>query len=150
MSDNTSHKIPYDLIPDVVMYVLSQDGKTISELEEISKRSYPGDESQLEYQNQSLWHKKNDLDESVAKKLKLDPIIWGPERNTNDLHIATSQEISKLRKKGKLIDWNSTKRFGIWRLAQIPDRPITDLKMSISGAPPTRKTEHHINLAYFR
>ena len=145
MSSNTPHKIPYNLIPDAVMHVLSQDGKTISALEGINKRRYPGDESQLEYQNQSLWHKKNDLDVSVAKKLKLDPIIWGPERNTSDLHIATSQEISKLRKKGKLIDWNSARRSGIWRLAQIPDRPITDLKMSISGAPPTHKTEHHIN-----
>ena len=99
-------------VPDLLLYKLKQTGKTITDF----GTSHPGDLLQLPYQNNPVWHKKQDLDEWIAAQLHLPPSLWGPKRISNVLMIQTSGELTKLRKKGIVVDWNNVKRTMLFRL----------------------------------
>ena len=99
-------------VPKLLLYRLKQIGKTVKDL----KNPHPGDLLQLPYQDNPVWHKKRDLDEWVALQLRLPPSLWGPKRISNVLMIQTSSELTKLRKKGIVVDWSSTKRTMLFRL----------------------------------
>ncbi len=131
----TPSRIPYELIPDLVMKALNQKGKTIGMIEAERGRKYNGDASQMEYRNRSVWHNKKDLNIFVAASLKMHPSLWGPKRTSNDFPTAISRRISKLRHAGLLKDWKGNSSFGIWRLAQTSGSPVDELKMSIMERP---------------
>ena len=131
----TNSSIPREQISKFILIALSQNGKTIKMLEAQGRR-YEGDESQKKYYEKPVWHSKKDLDEFVARKLKLGSSVWGPERTSNDFITSTAQEIAKFRKKGDVVDWNKSRRFNIVRLAKTPDQPIGDLEMSVEGEIP--------------
>jgi hypothetical protein len=132
MSDGN---IPHEAIRQAVLFILSQKGQTIYEIEDKRGKQYKGDESQKEYISKNVWHNKQDLDESVAIKMKLDPTLWGPDRTSNDFYKYIVSIISELRRKKQLVDWNSTSRFGIWRLTK--PLVVQDPKPSLEGSIPT-------------
>jgi len=100
-----------------VLTSLSGQGMKIGEIELLHGRSYPGDESQNSFREQSVWHNKRSLDLHVAELLKLDPdILLGSQRQSSDFASKVSAQVSFLRKKGHIIDWNAGSRFGIWRM----------------------------------
>ncbi|MDI1495471.1 MAG: HNH endonuclease [Cenarchaeum symbiont of Oopsacas minuta] len=99
-------------IPNLLLHGLKQIGNTVKNL----GVSHTGDSLQLQYQDNPVWHKKHDLDEWVALQLHLPPSLWGPKRISNVLMIQTSSELVKLRKKGIIVDWSSTKRTMLFRL----------------------------------
>ncbi len=107
------------MIPRLILYKLSQKGKIIQD----PKIRHHGDSSQLSYQNHSVWHRKHDLDEWLAMQLRLPYSLWGPKRCSNALLKQTTNELAKLRKKGIVADWSSTKRTTLFRL--------TDSKISV-------------------
>ena len=107
------------MIPSLILYKLSQKGKIIQD----PKVRHHGDSSQLSYQNHSVWHRKHDLDEWLAMQLHLPSSLWGPKRCSNALLKQTTNELAKLRKKGIVVDWSSTKRTTLFRL--------TDSKISV-------------------
>ena len=100
------------MIPILLIHKLSQKGKTVQD----HGVHHSGDTSQLSYQNHSVWHKKHDLDEWIAMRLHLPPSLWGSKRRSNALLRQTSNEITKLRKNGIIVDWNSIKRTTLFRL----------------------------------
>ncbi len=114
----TQNRIPYDQIPDAVMYILNRKGRTVEDLEGERGSRYVVAPAQLGSKNVAVWHRKRQLDESVAQILKLHPDVWGPARHSNDFSNATSQYLSKLRKNGTIADLNPGKRYGIFRLVR--------------------------------
>ncbi len=137
----TNSSIPREQISKFILIALSQNGKTIKMLEAQGRR-YEGDESQKKYYEKPVWHSKKDLDEFVARKLKLGSSVWGPERTSNDFITFTALEIAKFRKKDIVVDWNKSKHFSIVRLAKTPDQPIGDLEMSVEGEIPARNVSY--------
>ncbi len=113
-----SRAISRDSVKTFIMYVLSKRGTTISVIEEKKNRKYDGDASQKKYQDKHVWITRNDLIESVAKLLKINKNLWGPNRNSNKFHNIVDQEIGKLRRKKEIVDWSSTKQLGIFRLEE--------------------------------
>ena len=131
MSTRTHGIIQRDLVPNTIMYVLSRQGETINVLENERSQKYLGDQSQIKYKNKQVWHKREYLIISVAKILKIHPSMWGPTRISSDFYNVIDQEIAKLRKKNIIIDWNSSKRLGIFRLSKDPGSIIYP-KMSVT------------------
>ena len=137
-------RVPFEAIPEAVMLGLTRKGKTIDMIEKASK--YKGDASQQKFRNKQAWHSKPELDRFVADTLKLDiPSVLGPKRVTSEFSSAISSEISKLRKKGTILDWQGDKRIGVWRLAKTPQKPTGDLKMSMKGDIPTQDSPQYDN-----
>ena len=104
-------------IPKFLKYSLSQPSITIAEMGEKKHKSIPNDQSQSKYENMPVWHSRIDLIENLAQELQLSPEYWGSQRTSADFYNAIDQEISKLRKKKIIVDWNRSKRTGIIRLA---------------------------------
>ena len=127
----TQNQIPYDQIPDAVMYILNRNGRTVEELEEEHGSRYlAAPPPQKGPRNMAVWHRKKQLDESVARILKLHPDVWGPTRHSSDFSNATSQYLSKLRKNGTRADLNPGKRYGIFRLVRPATHPQDMPEMS--------------------
>ena len=103
-------------IPEFLKYSLSQQSMTIAEMEEKKHKSIPNDQSQSKYENMPVWHSRIDLIENLAQELQISPEYWGSQRTSADFYNTIDQEISKLRKKKIIVDWNSSKRTGIIRL----------------------------------
>ena len=120
------------LIPDTLMFVLCQTGKTIQMLEDQTNRKYLGDGSQNQYQDKLVWHSLSAIREFIATKLKINPKYWGKGRISEDFHKMVYLEIDKLRKKGIIHDWNRSKQFGIFRLVTYPKKPILDPAINIT------------------
>ena len=133
-------RIPYELIPGMLILALSQQGKTMKQIERQRGREYAGDKTQMGHKNRQVWHTKANLDEFVATKLKLHPSFWGSDKTTSDFLTATTREIIKMRKKGIILDWNSSRRFCILRLVETPIPSLTDLSMSLVGSIPVQTT----------
>lgn len=129
--------IPYDQIPGAVMRALSKYGRTVDSIEREFGRRYMVASFQSIHRDNPVWHRKKQLDESVAKMLKLHPDVWGPARLSNDFSNATLQCISKLRKNGTITDLNPGSRYGIFRLTSPFAAPPAGLKMSYDVRPPT-------------
>ena len=103
-------------IPEFLKYSLSQPSITIAEMEEKKDISIPNDQSQSKYENMPVWHNRTDLIESIAQELQLSPEYWGSQRTSSDFYNIVDQEISKLKKKKIVVDWNRSKRTGMIRL----------------------------------
>ncbi len=142
---NGGNHIPYDQIPNAIMHVLSRKGRTVDSLERERGRRYLAASSQSIYRDNPTWHSKKQLDESVAKMLKLHPDVWGPARLSNDFSNATLQCISKLRKNGTITDLNPGRRYGIFRLAHPYAVPQADLEMSYDARPSTPMPHPDVN-----
>ena len=118
------------IIPLLILHKLSQEGKTIQDF----GIHHQGDLSQLPHRNHPVWHRKHDLDEWLVMQLHLPPSLWGPKRRSNALLKQTSREITRLRKKGIVVDWSSTKRTTLFRLVDpkisidMPTMSIEDRK----------------------
>ena len=123
MAITRSGKIPRKFTSELVLYVLNQKGKTIPTITN-HRDDKSGDKLQLKHQNEKIWHSRTDLISSVGRELKLDPSMWGSYRTSNKFPNIIDQEISKLRSSKKLIDWNSSKHFGIFRLDKLSNKPI--------------------------
>ena len=89
-----------EVIGSLVQYYLGQRGKTIKEI----GTKIPGDDTQAQYGNSPIWHRKKDLDEYIAHELHLPATLWGPKRISNELMKRSFQELEKLRKKGMVKD----------------------------------------------
>lgn len=119
--DNTrfltdEEKEKFKEIPKIVWLKLQEKGKSIEEIEkERGGKEIPGDNDQIEFRKQSIWHNKTDMDAFVAKKLNVNPKKWGKDLSENTFYKNVANSISKLRKDDKIIDWNPTAQ-GIWRL----------------------------------
>lgn len=104
-----------NMVHEFLLSRLKQRGKTIREL----GITHPGDAAQLPYADHPVWHKKSDLDEWVASKLRLPPSLWGPKRHSNTLMIQTTLNLSKFRKNKTIADWNTKKRTTVFRLIDL-------------------------------
>lgn len=102
-----------EVIPKLVMYRLTAGGRTVDEL----GTKLAGDQAQQWLRSAQVWHKKAELDAWVADQLRLPPSLWGPNRKSNDLMTATSNEIMKMRKRGELVDWQGGRRLNVFRLS---------------------------------
>ena len=77
--------------------------------------------------NMPIWHTKTEIDEFVARKLKLNLDDYGLDKSINPLYKTIAGEIRKLRLDGVLIDWRKIKGVGnsgdrgvgVWRLDRI-------------------------------
>ena len=126
------------MIPHFLLHRLGHKGNTIRDL----GVSHFGDSSQLPYGNHSVWHRKHDLDGWLAIQLRLPSSLWGPKRRSNALMKQTSNELAKLRKKGIVADWSSTKRTTLFRLTD-PKISIPMPIMSMDGRKIIRQNDEH-------
>ncbi len=105
-----------------ILSALSNRGQTIPQLEGQIKR-HIADNPVLPYYDLPVWHRRQDLIVFVASELKLNKKYWGPQRTSADFYNAVDQEIAKLRRKKIIVDWQDTKRIGIFRL-ESPGTPV--------------------------
>ena len=126
------------MIPHFLLHRLGHKGNTIRDL----GVSHFGDSSQLPYGNHSVWHRKHDLDGWLAIQLRLPSSLWGPKRRSNALMRQTSNELAKLRKKGIVADWSSTKRTTLFRLTD-PKISIPMPIMSMDGRKIIHQNDEH-------
>ena len=102
-----------EAIPKLLMHRLTAGGRTVDEL----GAKLAGDPAQQGLRSERVWHTKAELDAWVADQLRLPPSLWGPDRKSNDLMTATSNEILKMRKRGDLVDWHGGRRLNVFRLS---------------------------------
>lgn len=121
--------LPRKAISDMVVHALNQKGNTIGEIESAKSKKYKGDESQEPYRDSPKWHYRQELIMFVAEKLKIHSSYIGQKRTSNDFHNAIDQEITKLRSKKLVEEWNSKKRSGIWCV--VKQLSVIDPQMSI-------------------
>jgi len=131
--------IPRSHILGFILFALGRNGRTIAELEESGRRKLPGDGSQDGYQDMPVWHSRTDLIEYVAEEMKIHRSLWGKRRTSSEFYNAMDQEVAKLRRKKAIVDWNGSRRLGVFRLDppdQKTDRP------TVSTAPVTGQPAH--------
>ncbi|MDI1495678.1 MAG: HNH endonuclease [Cenarchaeum symbiont of Oopsacas minuta] len=128
--------LPRDEIRKAIMYVLSQNGKTISQIQDLTGRKYESDELQKDLYDKSCWLHRTDLIEYVAKILSIKQTFWGHKRESNKFHNTIDQEITKLRKNEIIMNLNNSKHFGIFRLKEYPSRPFPKPSPIINGRIP--------------
>ena len=107
-----------EVIPKLLMHRLTAGGQTVDEL----GTKLAGDSAQQGLRSAQVWHTKAELDAWVADQLRLPPSLWGPNRKSNDLMTATSNEIMKMRRRGELVDWQGGRRLNIFRLYDLGKR----------------------------
>lgn len=93
-----------------------------------------GDPAQKDHAERSVWHTKESIDEYVATRLKLRRSTWDGRRTGNELQDATSGELLRLRKAGKLVGWG--RRLNICRLADGHGLEALERSMSAGERPP--------------
>ena len=132
-----------EIYPSVVDALLCK-GRTIDEIEASERKGkvQQGDRSQYKLRDKRVWHSKRSVEEHVAKRLKLHPTIWGPDRRSNDFQDAVSAAIDRLREDDKIADWAGGRRLNIYRLAdghglERPSRGMSAAERP-AGAPETR------------
>jgi len=103
-------------IQKLVWRKLNETGRTISEIEQERNQKIPSNTNQEEFRDHPIWHNKAEVDTSVATQLGINPDDWGTDKSTNYFYKTVANQISKLRKEQKIIDWNSDTQ-GIWRLS---------------------------------
>lgn len=132
-------------IPDFIISTLDCPGKTIDQIRQKHTRRFGDDSSQIQYESKPIWHTRLGLIQSLGQGMKVGVRYWGPKRKSADFHNMIDQEISKLRRKGIIIDWAGGGT-GIFRLAPgtssvkkptmgleegIPDADATDMTISL-------------------
>lgn len=116
----------FNEIKKMVWVGLQEKAKSIVQIKNERIMKIPGDLEQEEFDTRSIWHNKRDIDRFVAEKLELNPEKWGRDKAVNIFYKKVANEISKLRKRGLIVDWNYNARAGIWRLKN----SINDLEKS--------------------
>jgi len=124
-------------IPGLILYRLKTGGRTVDDL----GTNYDGDGPQLDYRSRPVWHKKGDLDAWIARELNLPPALWGPDRHSNDLMVATVRELVKLRQKGIVADWKSGRQLNLFRLSD-PNMDVSRPAMSLKEVRAEPETEY--------
>jgi len=115
--------IPYDEIRNAVIRGLSREGRVIDDIAKALK--HEGDPAQRKFRAKPVWHTKKELDHFVAKTLKLDvEAVLGKNRKSSDFSSRVAAEISRLRKKGAITDWQGSKRIGVWRITCDLDKEL--------------------------
>ena len=97
---------------------LSQADKTIPQIERSKSKQIQEDPTQRDNRNKPIWGNKQDLDNFVARSLRLEMDDYGKDKSYNPLYKATANEISNLRKAKILVDSQKIdqRRTGVWRL----------------------------------
>lgn len=129
---------PREAVPRLVRAALLATGRTLPEIAAgmgRSGRPPAGDPAQKEHAERSVWHTKRSIDEHVAVRLKLRRSAWDDSRTSNDLQDATSGELRRLRRAGKLVDWGRG-RTDIYRLADGHGLEVREPSMSTGERPP--------------
>ncbi len=102
---------------------LTSEGRTMPLIKEKEHRHAEGRSDNQELQYESIWHTKTEVDALVASKLGIDVSLYGSDKSKNPLYKAVVNEISRLREKKILVDWDEKgdKKLGvgIWRLDEI-------------------------------
>lgn len=114
-----SGKIPHEYIPDLIINGLAQKGKTTKEIENERGVAYTLDE---ERPNGNVWHNASDLRIYIAKFLKLDASLWGPNRTSDIFETEMSHSIAKLRKHGEIKSWKVSNSL-VLRLSSAARKP---------------------------
>lgn len=127
---------PREEVPRLVREALLSAGKTLPEIAASRRggRLPAGDPAQEGHAERSVWHTKGSIDERVATRLKLRRSAWDGRRTGNELQDATSNELRRLRKTGKLVDWG--RRLNIYRLADGHGLEAQEPSMSAGERPP--------------
>ena len=134
-----ANMLPRKTITEMIIYILGQKGRTIDMIELQAGKRYAGDESQKARRDNLEWHDRRRLIEVVAEKLKIHHEFVGPNRTSNDFYNVVDQEIAKLKRQSRLVEWNSTRRVGIWRVVDvIPTRSAPKMSVEKPPTPPTR------------
>ena len=149
------NEIPRGAVQSAVASILLERGRTIAMIEAARGRIYPGDDRQSKYRDSPIWHTKRDLDIMVAERLNLDAdTLLGPARKSCDFSNHTARIISELRRKGMLQNWNTSKQFGIWkvadtaRLSEYGTRWAKTAEKRQSTRPDARSTAPDLNRAF--
>ena len=111
--------LPRRALRAAVESALAGPGRTVRQVEadEARGRAREGDAAQEAHRGRPVWHTKREIDREVVRILRLDPSLCGPRRRSNELQTAVASEIARLRRSGRLADWNSARRFNTYRLA---------------------------------
>lgn len=102
---------------------LNQPGQTISAINRKHEKEYPGLSQHTYTKNDAVWYNKQDLDAYVANSIGKSMKDYGHKTRNNPLYNKLVHIVSKLRKKGILVDWDRTRRWGtgvgIWKIDKI-------------------------------
>ena len=111
--------LPREALRAAVWSALAGPGRTMRQVEadETGGRARDGDEEQEAHSDKAVWHTKKEIDKKVVGMLRLDPDMCGPRRKSNELQTAVATEVARLRKLGRLVDWNAARRFNTYRPA---------------------------------
>ena len=129
---------PREEVPRLVREALLAPGQTLHEIASERNRGGTrpaGDPAQERHAERRIWHTKRSIDEHVAIRLKLRRSAWDDSRTSNDLQDATSRELRRLRRAGKLVDWGR-RHMGIYRLADDHGLEAHEASMSTGERPP--------------
>ena len=134
-----SQVINHGQILNALKIILSSKGKTIQEISSQSKRELLGDATNYSHQDKTVWWTKRDIDYAVAKMLNIHPSLYGPDKTLPDFITAITKQLIRLRKKGTVVDWNTKKRFNIYRLAKPIDIPNMKKEFGIDKFPEIKR-----------
>lgn len=118
----SSLKLPidHDSLRIHVWEGLNSIGRTMPSIQDMENRHVRGSDSNREHGDKPIWHTKSEIDILVADRLGIDVGLFGPNKSKNPFYKAVVNEISRLRKRHVLIDWDTAgdKKLGvgIWRL----------------------------------
>ena len=116
----TTNKIPFDLIPDLILWSLDQKGLTTHEIESEKGVKYDGENRQ---DSHASWHHNEMVRKAVAEKLMLDSSMWGKDRTSNVFFVAMTRAIAKLRESKQITTWKVSRRL-VLRLTNPPTKRI--------------------------
>ena len=120
MSDEYKNLIKRQKLPKTVLLALINTGKTIDEIQSVS-RKFPGTAEQEIHRDKAIWHSKPEIDQYVREQLNISDDEWnvGDSNRPSFWYNHVAVEISKLREDGAITDWNPELRSGIFRLTNL-------------------------------
>ena len=127
-------EIPRDRVRVAIKDVFDRPGRTIREIER-SKRRKVRESAQETLRDEPVWYSRAEFLDPIAKKLNMHSSLWGRRRKSNDFYEAVDQEISKLRNRGAISDWEP--RSGVFRLSGHLPANWTDASPSEPAYPTT-------------
>ena len=136
-----SARIPRALVAAAVRECLRTPGRSIHDI--LDAVTHPGDAAARPFRDEAVWHSKPEIDRCVAARLKLDAgRVVGPRRDDNEMYRSVADEISRLRRNGRIQDWRAGSGLGVWRLAGPlpPDPPAVLATSTAEGGPFSRRT----------
>lgn len=129
-------RIPSALVAAAVRECLRAPGLPVRDILDLV--THPGDAAARPFRDEAVWHSKPEIDRCVAARLKLDAgRVAGPRRDDNELYKSVANEISRLRRSGRIQDWRAGSGLGVWRLAgSLPPDPTALLATSAAEGGP--------------